>query len=149
MLRFLCLCYRADVPLSPCVRTDALTPVGGDCGKGVSLSEGVLYSSLFPSSRHHGPLLLQSSGPARRSRTGSRYFSLLSMRHLLSSFSQPYNPSPSVPLTLISVLPRGLPPVNVTVVVSCHAAISAPPFWLHGQGRRNFSRAQRYSVTPC
>ncbi|XP_056278798.1 uncharacterized protein LOC130199374 isoform X8 [Pseudoliparis swirei] len=61
----------ADVPLSPCVRTDALTPVGGDCGKGVSLSEGVLYSSLFPSSRHHGPLLLQSSGPARRSRTGS------------------------------------------------------------------------------
>ncbi|XP_056278793.1 uncharacterized protein LOC130199374 isoform X3 [Pseudoliparis swirei] len=62
----------ADVPLSPCVRTDALTPVGGDCGKGVSLSEGVLYSSLFPSSRHHGPLLLQSSGPARRSRTGSR-----------------------------------------------------------------------------
>ncbi|XP_056278797.1 uncharacterized protein LOC130199374 isoform X7 [Pseudoliparis swirei] len=60
------------VPLSPCVRTDALTPVGGDCGKGVSLSEGVLYSSLFPSSRHHGPLLLQSSGPARRSRTGSR-----------------------------------------------------------------------------
>lgn len=34
----------------------------------------MLDSSLFPSSRHHGPLLLQSSGPARRSRTGFRYF---------------------------------------------------------------------------
>lgn len=37
-VRFVCVlqgCVRADVPLSPRVRTDALTPVGGDCGKGV------------------------------------------------------------------------------------------------------------------
>lgn len=109
----------------------------------------MLYSSLFPSSRHHGPLLLQSSGPARCSRTGSRYFSFLSCDTFSPSFSPPCNLSLPAPLALFSVLHHGLPPVNVSIVVGCHAALRSPPFWLNGHNRRNFSRAQGDSSTPC
>lgn len=98
----------------------------------------MLDSSLFPSSRHHGPLLLKSSSPARCSRTDFRYFLLFILRHIFPSVSVPYNLCPPLPLALRSFLRYGLPSVNVPIVVSCHAALRSPPFWFIGHNRRNF-----------
>lgn len=91
--------------------------------------------------------LFSSSPPAQPAAhvqaPGIFYFLIL--RHLFPSFPLPCNLSPPLPLALLSVLHHGLPPVNVSIVVGCHAALRSPPFWLNGHRRRNFSRAQRDS----
>ena len=142
----LCVSRRPSVTLCTDRRTHASRRglwEGGVALRGCAL---LLSFPFFPPSRPSSPPVLRPS-PLLTYRLQVFFFFIL--RHLFPSFSLPYNLSPPVPLALFSVLHHGLPPVNVSIVVGCHAALHSPPFWLDGQNRRNFSRAQRDSSTPC
>lgn len=100
-------CVRADVPLLLSVRTDVLTPVGGDCGKGgVALRGCALLLSLpfFPPSRPSFQPVVRPSQPVRppaSPHTGLRYFYFLFFcldpcDNLFSSYLLSCNVSPAV-----------------------------------------------------
>lgn len=142
------LCESRRPPVTLCTDRRTHASRRGLWEGGVALRGCALLLSFpfFPPSRPSSPPVLRPSPPLTYR---LQVFCFFILRHLFPSFSQPYNLSPAVPLALFSVLHRGLPPVNVSIVVSCHAALRSPPFWLNGHNRRNFSRAQRDSSTPC
>lgn len=116
---------------------------GGVALRGCAL---LLSFPFFPPSRPSSPPVLRPSPPLTCT---LQVFFFFILRHLFVSFLLPCNLFPPVPLALSSVLHHGLPPVNVSFVVGCHAALRSAPFWLNGHNRRNFSRPQIDSVSPC
>lgn len=140
-----CVSRRPSVTLCTDRRTHASRRglwEGGVALRGCAL---LLSFPFFPPSRPSSPPVLRPSPPLTHR---LQVFFFFILRHLFPSFSPPCNLSPPVPLALLSVLHHGLPPVNVSIVVGCHAALRSPPFWLDGHSRRNFSRAWRDPSTP-
>lgn len=146
LIMWLCVSRRPSV--TPCTDRRTHASRRGLWEGGVALRGYALLFSFpfFPPSRPSSPSVLRPSPPLTYR---LQVFFFFILRHLFPSFLLPYNLSPPVPLALFSVLHHGLPPVNVSIVVGCHAALCSAPFWLNGHNRRNFSRAQRDSATPC
>lgn len=104
---------------------------GGVAPRGCAL---LLSFPFFPPSRPSFPPS-PSAQPAAHIQT-SGIFLFYPATPLLIFFN--YNLSPTVPLALFSILHHGLPPVNVPIVVGCHAALRSPPFWLDGHTGETF-----------
>lgn len=145
--------------------------MGRGCSSGRVCSLG---SSLFPSSRHHGPLLLHSSGSSPAAQPYSLqvflpppFFSSLQSCDMSSRLPRcavvPCDLCPPpISVAAAAAWLRPSPPVlrmcRSSSSVGCHAALLLPPFWFIGHKSRNFfvcflffyvKAGKGYSATSC
>lgn len=115
----MCVSRRPSVTMCTNRRTHASRR--GLWERGVAIRGCALLLSFpfFPPSRPSSPPVLQPRPPLTHR---LQVFFLFILKHLFPCISMPYNLSPLLPFALFSVL-HGLPPVNVSVVVGCHAAL--------------------------